>query len=355
MLSNLKLATKFTLLLSLLFLGTILISGVALSSALEQRAGDEVNYRGQVLMQMMNSVRDYTHNHVTPLLSSTWEKQPQFTPEIVPSFSAREVFENLRRNKEYANFLYKDATLNPTNLRDKADEFETNLVERFSKDSSLESLSGFRTLFEEKLFYSSRPLAIKQQSCLRCHSTPEQAPKSQVATYGTDNGFNWNLNEIIGTQIIYVPASKVFENAHKTFSLVIVIFIVIFTLVILLINYALKKNVIQPIRPMAQLAEKISMDTMDADAGDKDLELKKLAVIAKRTDELGKLGKVFYRMVLEIQTREQAWKQQMQQLRVQIDQANKNQQVEEIAGSEYFQKLRAEAKNIRNKWSNTDK
>jgi hypothetical protein len=106
---------------------------------------------------------------------------------------------------------------------------------------------------------------------------------------------------------------------------------------------------------MAQLAEKISMDTMDADAGDKDLELKKLAVIAKRTDELGKLGKVFYRMVLEIQTREQAWKQQMQQLRVQIDQANKNQQVEEIAGSEYFQKLRAEAKNIRNKWSDTDK
>jgi hypothetical protein len=181
MLSNLKLATKFTLLLSLLFLGTILISGVALSSALEQRAGDEVNYRGQVLMQMMDSVRDYTHNRVSPLLSSALEKQPQFTPEIVPSFSAREVFENLRRNKEYANFIYKEATLNPTNLRDKTDEFETNLVERFSKDSSLESLSGFRTLFEEKLFYSSRPLAIKQQSCLRCHSTPEQAPKSQVA------------------------------------------------------------------------------------------------------------------------------------------------------------------------------
>ncbi|MDZ8056476.1 MAG: DUF3365 domain-containing protein [Aulosira sp. ZfuVER01] len=354
MLGNLKLATKFTLLLSLVFLGTILISGIALSSALEQRAENEVNYRGQVLIQMMNSVRDYTHNHISPLLASTWEEKPQFTPEIVPSYSAREVFENLRSQKEYANFFYKDATINPTNLRDKADDFESNLIEQFRQDPKLESLSGFRNLFGEQLFYSSRPLAIQQQSCLRCHSTPAEAPKSQVATYGSDNGFNWKLNEIIATQIIYVPASKVFENARQTFSLVIVIFIFIFAIVILVINYSLKHDVIQPIRPMAKLAEKISMDTIDAESEDKDLELTKLAVIAKRTDELGKLGKVFYRMVHEIQTREQAWKKQMEQLRVQIDQAKKNQQVEEIAGSDYFQKLHAEAKDIRNKWSETD-
>ncbi|BAY08283.1 c-type heme family protein [Calothrix sp. NIES-2098] len=354
MLGNFKLATKFTLLLSLVFLGTILISGITLSKALEQRAEDEVNYRGQVLIQMMNSVRDYTNNHISPLLASTAEQQSQFTPEIVPSFSAREVFENLRSHKEYANFLYKDATINPTNLRDRADEFESNLIEKFRQDPKLESLSGFRDLFGEQLFYSSRPFAIKEQSCLRCHSTPDQAPKSQVATYGTENGFNWKLNEILGTQIIYIPASKVFENARQTFSLVIGIFILIFALVILAINYSLKRDVLQPIRPMAKLAEKISMNTIDAESEGKDLELTKLAVIAKRTDELGKLGKVFYRMVHEIQVREQAWKKQMEQLRVQIDQAKKHQEVEEIANLDYFQKLHAEAKDIRNKWSDTD-
>ncbi len=103
-----------------------------------------------------------------------------------------------------------------------------NLIDQFRQDPNLEHLSGFRNLFGEQLFYSSRPLAVKQESCLRCHSTPDQAPKSQIATYGAENGFNWNLNEIIATQIIYVPASKVFENARKTFSLVIGIFIFIF-------------------------------------------------------------------------------------------------------------------------------
>jgi hypothetical protein len=351
MLGHFKLATKFTLLLSFLFLVTIFMSGIALSKVLEQRAGDEINYRGQVLMEMMESVRDYTNTRIGPLLSSTSEQHPQFTPEIIPSFSAREVFDRLRRHPEYANFLYKDAVLNPTNLRNRADEFETKLIEQFRQDTKLENLSGFRTLFDEKLFYSSRPLAIKEQSCLRCHSTPELAPKKQLEMYGAENGFNWPLNQVIGTQIIYIPASKILENSRQTFKLVMGIFILVFTLVILFINNSLKKHVIQPIKPMALLAEKIRKNTINTHTGEQDIELKKLAVIAKQTDELGKLGKVFYRMVMEIQTREQAWKEQMQQLQVQIDQAQKNQHVEEIAGSEYFQKLRAEAKTIRNKWS----
>jgi hypothetical protein len=39
------------------------------------------------------------------------------------------VFERLRQTETYANFSYKDATLNPTNPKDKADDFETALIE----------------------------------------------------------------------------------------------------------------------------------------------------------------------------------------------------------------------------------
>jgi len=353
MLSNFKLATKFTLLLSLVFIGGIIISGVALSKALEHRAEDEINYRGQILMQAVNSVRDYTDSHVSPLLTPSLETQQTFIPETVPSFSAREVFENLRNHQEYKNFLYKDATLNPTNLRDQADEFETSLVERFRNEPKLEALSGFRDLFGEKLFYSAQPLVIKEQSCLRCHSTPEAAPKSLLASYGPKNGFGWKLNEIVATQVLYVPASKVLESAHQAFSVVILIFIGIFTLVILLINFLLKRNVIQPIRPMALLAQKISTDTMSSDEAES-LELKTLATVAKRTDELGQLGRVFQRMVQEVYAREQRLKQQVKELRIEIDQAKMARQVDEIAETDYFQKLRKEAKDIRNEWQESN-
>ncbi|MCX7593863.1 MAG: DUF3365 domain-containing protein [Fischerella sp.] len=353
MINNSKLANKFTLLLSLVFVGAIALSGLALSKALEYTAESEINYRAQVLMQMVNSVREYSSSHITSLLEPYLKTQEKFVPETIPSYAAREVFENLRAKKEYENYLYKDATLNPTNLRDQADEFETNLIETFRNHPSLQSKSGFLTAFGEQLFYSARPFSINNPKCLSCHSTPEMAPKSLVETYGTENGFGWKLNEIFGIQIIYVPASQVFENFRQNFALFIAIFMAIFALVIILINYLLKLNVIQPIKPMAQLAQKFSTDTINSDEA-KEYEIKNLTALVKRTDELGQLGRVFQKMVREVYAREQRLKQQVQELRIKIDENQMARQVDEIARSEFFQKLRQEAKNIRNKWSDSD-
>jgi HAMP domain-containing protein len=352
MLCHSKLATKFTLILSLVFIVTILISSFALSKALEKRVEDEINYQGQILIAMINSVREYTDTHVTTLLAPKLESQPSFIAETIPSFAAREVFENLRKNKEYQDYYYKDATINPTNLRDKADEFEISLIERF-RNESLPTISGFRSLYGEKVFYSARPFVLKDASCLRCHSTPEAAPQSHLRTYGTENGFGWKLNDIIATQIVYFPVREVFNRVSQAFSLFIGIFIAIFTLVILTFNHLLKQNVIYPLRPIARLAQKISTDTFVYNQAEKS-ELKTLITIAKRTDELGQLGRVFLSMVCEIYAREQRLKQQMNELSIRIDQVKKAHHVSEIVEEEYFQNLSAKAQDFRNQWSESD-
>ena len=48
------------------------------------------------------------------------------------SLAVKEIFDNFRSNPEYADYFYKDATLNPTNLRDKADDFETEIISLIS-------------------------------------------------------------------------------------------------------------------------------------------------------------------------------------------------------------------------------
>lgn len=343
-----RLAAKFTLLLSLVFIGAIVVSGLILSKALEQRAQAEVVYRSQILTETMNSLRNFTGSRINPILMPLVDTQPTFVPEAIPSFAVREVFESLRKNEEYRDFFYKDAILNPTNLRDKADEFETEIVERFQKDPELKNISGFRDSYGEQLFYTARPFSIKNATCLRCHSSPDVAPKSHVASYGTENGFGWKLNEILGTQIMYVPASQVFEDARRASLLFISIFVAIFAFVIWLINFLLKRSVLQPIKPLAQLAQKISSDEISAEEA-QEFEHKKLNAIVKRDDELGQLGRVFQRMVHEIYAREQQLKQQLQKLRLEIDDTKRARQVAEIAESETFQKLREEAKEMRNK------
>lgn len=348
---NFKLATKFSLLLSLVFIGAVFSSGLFLSQALERKAEAEISDRGQVLMEIVNSVREYTNFRINPLLAPKLETETQFIPEAIPTFATREVFEGLRQNPEYKNYLYKDAATNPTNLSDKADEFETNLIEQFRQNRDLKTISGFRDLFDEKLFYIARPFTVTKASCLRCHSTPAAAPKSHIATYGSENGFGWKLNDIVATQIIYVPASKVIENARQASYLFVGIFVFIFTVFILLIKYLLQQNVIRPLQPMAQIAEKVSTGTLNH-AEAQELEFKHLRAIAKQKDELGQLGRIFQRMVQEVYTREQNLKQQIQELSIEIDQSKRVCELKEISETEYFQNLQNQAKHLRDNWDN---
>lgn len=288
MLQNLKLSSKFNLLLLSIFLGAVILSGIAFSALLNRSAEQEVTAKANLLLNTMLSVRQYTLTQVNPELAPRLETEAEFLPETVPGYSAREVMEDLRKNQAYADFFYKEATLNPTNLRDKADGFETQIVEQFRNNPGLHELSGYRESPAGNLFYIARPIQVEKESCLRCHSTPAAAPKSQLATYGDKTGFGWKLNEVVGAQMISVPASGVVNTARKAFFLFMGIVTAAFALVLLVINLLLKRAIIQPINHIAKAANEVSMGNMEAE----------FAHQAK--DEIGKLADAFNRMKMSL-------------------------------------------------------
>ena len=231
---------------------------------LQSYAEQVVADRALMLMETMNSIRNYTSTQIQPELSSRLETEEVFLPQTVPAYSAREVFEHLRTQEEYSQLFYKEATLNPTNLRDKADSFETGIVESF-RSSSESQKQGFRSIPGGEMFYIARPLKIEQESCLRCHSKPENAPASQIASYGDDNGFGWQLNEIVGAQIITVPADEVFKTAKQLRYLVLGKILIILLAAVVLLNLFLKFTVTDPIKKMSHLSKKLSMGDMDTE------------------------------------------------------------------------------------------
>lgn len=72
-----------------------------------------------------------------------------------------------------------------------------------------------------------------------------------------------------------------------------------------------------------------------------------LADVSTRPDELGQLARVFQRMAQEIAAREEQLKQQIQVLRIEIDEVKKSRQVAEITETDYFQDLQEKAKILR--------
>ncbi|MEM8828081.1 MAG: DUF3365 domain-containing protein [Cyanobacteria bacterium P01_G01_bin.19] len=302
MINKLGLGTKFNALLLLFFIVGTVISGFALSAAMQSSAESEVAARAEILTQTMNSVRNYTSNNIKPLLADRLATESEFIPETVPAYSAREVFENFRLRPEYQSFLYKEATLNPTNLRDKADEFETEIVTEFRQNSSLTEKTGYYDRDGEKLFYIARPLSVQKLSCLQCHGKAKDAPKSMLNTYGTNNGFGWKLHEIVAAQTIYVPANEVFAKAHQYWLLAIAIFIAIFILVMGAINLLLRRAVIKPLKQLTNVTR--SWRTHNIGAESAAIDSQKTATLARRHDEPGQLAKAFQHLKLEIISRE---------------------------------------------------
>jgi nitrogen fixation/metabolism regulation signal transduction histidine kinase len=72
-----------------------------------------------------------------------------------------------------------------------------------------------------------------------------------------------------------------------------------------------------------------------------------LEPVSRRQDELGSLARVFQRMVREVYRREQELKQQVVELRIEIDTVKRAQEVEQITGTEYFQELQRKAREMR--------
>ncbi len=78
-----------------------------------------------------------------------------------------------------------------------------------------------------------------------------------------------------------------------------------------------------------------------------DFEPESLDEVARREDALGQLARVFQRMAREVFKREQRLKAQVQQLRIQIDEARAARKVAEITDSDFFRDLQEKASKLR--------
>ena len=125
---------------------------------------------------------------VRPVLQADPET---FLPQSVPAFAATEIMTQLR--KKYPDYAYKEAALNPTNPRNRAVEWETDIVNEFRNNAARTEISGMRQTPTGPSLYLARPFQIKDPACLGCHTTAEMAPPAMVKLYGTSNGFGWKL------------------------------------------------------------------------------------------------------------------------------------------------------------------
>jgi protein-histidine pros-kinase len=218
---------------------------------LRDQALREAEQRADILLSSALAVRNYTSTRVNPVISGF--QSGQFHEETVPSFAAQTVFASVTAGA--AAYTYREPALNPTNKADLAGEFEVDLIRRFRGDPKLKDLSGFRDTGGERLFYLARPIRIKDAKCLVCHDTPARAPAAMLAKYGSENGFGWKLNEIVGIQLLTVPVTEQFRSMLKLVGLLAGGLAAIFAIAYLALAISLEALLVRPLSRLAAVAE----------------------------------------------------------------------------------------------------
>ena len=223
-----KLLLKF----NLVFIGVFLLGWAATGLITRQ------------LLEKALAVRSYTSTQVAPLLET--QMKYAFLPQSVPAFSATEVLGKLHR--AFPEFNYKEATLNPTNPRDRAVDWEADVIAQF-----------------------------------------RNTPETLVDRYGPANGFGWQLHEVVGAQMVAVPMAVPMQRAAQAWMVFMALLTAVFVAVGLALNGMLWWLVVRPVTRLAAIADRVSLGDADAPA-----------FAAHGKDEIGVLAHSFTRMRLSL-------------------------------------------------------
>ena len=277
-----RLLTKFTVIFTVVFGLGLAMTGFFLWNVLHQNARSQVIQQAQLMMESALATRNYTSEKIQPVLTAMMANTEKFYPQSVPAFGATEDFNYLR--KTYPEYTYKESALNPTNLRDRATDWEADIINHFRNNPETRVYMGERDTPGGRALFLARPIRAAP-SCLVCHSEPDNAPAKMTELYGKSNGFGWKSGEVIAAQIVTVPMSVPVALADKAFKEIMILLVAVGIAALAVLDLTLWFTVIRPVVRFAGMADEISKGHMD---------IPELAVDGH--DEISVLAAAFNRM-----------------------------------------------------------
>jgi len=281
-----KLRAKVNLTLCGAFAVGLIIAAGGSYKVLTDDAVDDSVRDARVMIESASAIRAYTAEQVSPLLQQLMKVQ--FLPHAIPSFAAQTNFRLVQ--KKLPEYTYREPTLNPTNVNDRAAGWEADIINDFRANPTVTESISTRDTPLGKFLVLARPMKVGSEACMTCHDTAERAPATMVALYGTQNGFGWHVGDIVAAQVVSIPLSVPMQRAYKTLLLVMAALAGTFLVILLLVNFLLSRLVVKPVVAISEMASAVSMGDLDAPEYTRDTN-----------DEIGSLAASFSRMRRSLQ------------------------------------------------------
>lgn len=313
---ELRVGTFFIVILAFVFTAGAISIGLVAHNSIKNQALEEAKAKALILLNRNLATHSYFSKTMKPRIFE-WGKpilsRDYFEPSWMSStYAVREI------DKEFkalagTDYYYKECAINARSPFNEADELEKSFLREINDDHTIVERSGIRILDGKPYLTVMRSGEVMEESCLRCHSTPEHAPSRLVELYGTERSFNRRNGEIVSAFSIRIPLSSAYAPA-KRFTLYLLLTVcAILSILFLGLFWSYRRFVQAPLDLIREKALEISRGT----------EVLGTQIPLPRFKEFQELATSFNRMSLHLrQAVEKALEESEERYRILFESAN---------------------------------
>ena len=206
--------------------------------------------KSEVLLQEVEAIRSYVKKELRPKMTSIHGDDAFIIEAMSSTYISTTIMDSFAR--AMPDYVYRRASVNPLNKKNRADLFEEEMLDWFEEDRARTFWQGVVKKTGQSFFISMVPDYFTKP-CLRCHGKVEDAPKSLIERYGKTGGFRFQEGDLAGINSVAIPVSASLRAAWQG-SLVLFLLTVPASLLLLwLLNLLFQHLVIERLGAMLLL------------------------------------------------------------------------------------------------------
>ncbi len=238
--ANLKINTKFNLILSLLLVVLFVAAAFLIyqrqQSLILKMAADKARLIAKVIIES----RDY--------MSSVVRDEPSHNYALVPQVTATQIAKRITKD---GPFYVRQVSLRYRNPDNRPNAYETARLQEFATRAAKE-ISEVVTTDGEPTFRYMLPM-MAEKSCLKCHGRFEDAPKFIQERFPRGHySYNYEVGQVIGAVSVSVPMEELYRAIGVNLRLDLLYRGAIFFLVIAIMGALVRRTIIRPVQLLSE-------------------------------------------------------------------------------------------------------
>jgi len=262
---DMKIATVIHLCMALVFILASAAMVFFVNDSMKRQALVEARAKARLLLDRNMATHTYFSHDLKPSLFRVIDetrRRDYFEPVWMSSTYALRMIDRYFRKLNPSEYYYKDAAISARHPDNEADDDERAYLEALQTNRQLREKAGVRFMDGKPYFVVMRPGEVVDSSCLRCHSTPGQAPGDMVRRYGSERSFHRQAGDMGSIVSIRIPLQEAYGAANR-FSVQLSILLTLILCIVFVLQYVIyRRFFLNPMDVVTSKAGAIATDPL---------------------------------------------------------------------------------------------